>query len=160
MGLRSLLGKRLGTLLAAGAIATLWLFATIDDWGRDFRENHAEIRQDGSDPTLRPFESRRSTEELVEALKWAARRLGTWEYAGRAQDADTTLVSFVRRGRPFGLTSDVTLRIRDRGRWRMITGESRSRIGLGDLGQNPRNLRAILTELQAVLRNTQEGPRT
>jgi hypothetical protein len=142
-------------ILAAG-----WLFATVDDWSRDLEENHAEIRADSTDPDLQPLRSERSAADLAEALKWAARRIGTWEHIGTSQDGSLTVVTFVRRAWFLGPATDVTLRVEDRGRRRIITGESRSRHGFGDLGQNPRNLRRILEELHAVLQGTRHGPRT
>jgi hypothetical protein len=142
-------------LAAAG-----WLCATVDDWSRDLEENHAEIRADAVDPGLQPLRSERSAADLAEALTWAARRIGTWEHTGTSRDGTVTVVTFVRRAWFLGPATDVTLRVEDRGRRRVITGESRSRHGFGDLGQNPRNLRRILAEIEAVLQGTRQGPRT
>jgi hypothetical protein len=153
--LRRLVKPAVVVIVAAG-----WLGATVDDWSRDFEENHAEIGDDSTDPTLRPLRSERSAADLAEGLKWAARRIGTWELTGTSQDGNTTVVTFVRRAWFLGPATDVTLRIEDHGRRRVITGESRSRNGFGDLGQNPRNLRRILGELQAVLQGTRHGPLT
>ena len=73
------------------------------------------------------------------------------EIVGEASDGDSTLVMFVRTSRLFRFKDDITMRIEDQGRERVVTGESRSRVGKGDLGQNPRNLRRLMTELRAVL---------
>ena len=60
--------------------------------------------------------------------------------------------------RPFGLHDDVTLRIRDVGARRIVGGRSVSRLHIGDLGRNPRNLRKLLAEIDAVLDNAARDP--
>ena len=68
--------------IAMAIACGLFLFFYIDDWGRDFSTNHAEISVLSLDESLKPFESNRSTEELVEAVTWAAHRIRSWEYVG------------------------------------------------------------------------------
>ena len=58
---------------------------------------------------------------------------------------------FERTGRLWQVKDDIVLRLEERGAGCRLTGESRSRIEFGDLGQNPRNLRRILAELAVVL---------
>jgi len=131
--------------------AALFLYFYVDDWSRDFSSNHAEISALSLDESLLPLESYRSTEELVEAVTWAARRIRNWEYVGEVRDENTTRLIFVRTNRLLRFKDDITVRIEDRGDQRAVTGESRSRIDWGDLGRNPRNLRRLLEELRAVL---------
>jgi ABC-type molybdenum transport system ATPase subunit/photorepair protein PhrA len=133
------------------AVAAVVFVLYIDDWSRDFTTHHAEISELSSDETLRPLTSRRSTEEILEAVRWAGRRIRNWEYVGDAEDGDTTMVVFVRTNRLLRFKDDVTIRVQDRGNERVVVGESRSRLGIGDLGRNPRNLRRFLDELRGVL---------
>jgi hypothetical protein len=133
------------------AVAAVFFVLYIDDWGRDFTANHAEISDLSLDETLQPVTSQRSSEELVLAIKWAGRRIRSWEYIGDAEDDNATMIIFVRTNRILRFKDDITIRVEDRGRERVITGESRSRLGFGDLGRNPRNLRRILNELRGVL---------
>ena len=56
------------------------------------------------------------------------------------------------------LKDDIIIRIEDRGERCRVTGESRSRTSFGDLGQNPRNLRRIVTELFVVLEDHDSAP--
>jgi len=142
--------KRWKLLWIAGALL-LFAFVMIDDWRRDFTTYHAELRFDSPDPRLRSFVSERPTAELVVGLKWAARRIGSWEYVGTASEGKDTFVIFVRTDRILRLKDDVRMRVRDRGDDRVVAGESRARLGIGDLGRNPRNLHRILLELQDVL---------
>ena len=137
--------------IAMAIACGLFLFFYIDDWGRDFSTNHAEISVLSLDESLKPFESNRSTEELVEAVTWAAHRIRSWEYVGEVGDGKTTRLIFVRTNRLFRFKDDITVAIEDQGARRVVTAESRSRIGWGDLGRNPRNLRLLLAELRAVL---------
>jgi len=129
----------------------VFFFFYIDDWGRDFSTNHAEISALALDESLQPFESTRSAEELVEAVTWAARRIRSWEYIGEVGDGKTTRLIFVRTNRLLRFKDDITVAIEDQGNRRVVTAESRSRLGWGDLGRNPRNLRRLLEELRAVL---------
>ena len=136
---------------AALALLVFFSFFYVDDWSRDFTTNYAVISEFSADVGLQPLVSDRTAPELVEALRGAGGRIRNWQYTGETSDGETTLVTFVRTSRLFRFKDDITMRIDDRGRERVVTGESRSRIGKGDLGQNPRNLRRILAELRAVL---------
>lgn len=140
-------------IAAAIAAALLLVLAlTIDDWRRDFTGYSAEISFRSTDHTLKPFVSQRPVDDLVLALQWAAKRLGGWEYVGTAAEDRDTFVVFVHRGRVLRFVEDdVRMRVRDRGDDRVVTGESRSRWQVGDLGRNPRNLRRLLGEMQQVL---------
>lgn len=146
-------GRSRKLLWIAGAVV-LFLVVTIDDWRRDFTTNHAEIGSKATGPPPHAFVAHQSAADLVEALKWAARRIGSWEYVGTTAEGTDTLVLFVRTSKIFQLKNDVRMYVRDRGNSRLVFGESRSRWGAGDLGQNPRNLREILAELKSVLEGT------
>jgi hypothetical protein len=124
---------------------------SIDDWGRDFTTNHAEVSFDAQEPALRSFVSRRSTADLVTALQWGARRIGGWEFIGTAAEGQDTFVMFVRTSRIFRFKDDIKMRVRDKRTERVISGQSSSRFGKGDLGQNPRNLRRLMAETKDIL---------
>jgi len=140
-------------LLAAG------LGLGIEDWGRDFVARHARI-EEGSAHGLDPLVSARPTRELAIGLRWAGARIGNWEYIGQTSDSGTTLVVFVRTHRLLRMRDDVVMRIEDEGDRRVVTGESRGRMAVGDLGRNRRNLRRILTELRGVLQGAELRPAT
>ena len=142
-----------------GGAAVVFLFAmTIDDWGRDFTGTFAEISDDAPQPDLRPFASRRSSAELAEAVRWAARRIRDWEYVGDSTVDETTTLLFVRQGRVLRFKDDIMVRIEDRGAGRVLTATSKARSSWGDLGRNPRNLRRLLIELQDVLDGSSNDP--
>jgi hypothetical protein len=144
-------------LIGAGVV--LLLFAlSLDDWGRDFTGTFAEISADAPQEELRPFASRRSADELTEAVRWAAVRIKNWEYVGDTQVDQTTTLVFVRTSRILRFKDDIIVRIEDRGGERVVTAASKSRSSLGDLGRNPRNLRRLLIELQDVLDGSSNDP--
>jgi len=140
-------------LAVAGALAVIAaaLIVHIDDWTRDFVSYEAVIAADSGDSRLAPLVSDRPADDLALALRWAAFRIPDWELVGESTDGNTTLVLFVRTKRLLRLKDDIAIRIEDRGGRRVVTGESRSRLHIGDLGRNPRNLHRILTELRSVL---------
>jgi hypothetical protein len=135
--------------IAAIVLAGLWL--AIDDPGRDFTSNHAAIEADADDPGLRPRTLPGTTAEAIDVVRQAARRIKNWEYIGTARVGDVSTVVFERTSRVWRLKDDIVIRIEERGGRCRVTGESRSRHRFGDLGQNPRNLRRILAELDRVL---------
>jgi len=132
---------------ALGAFVVL----SVDDWGRDLTAHRAEISALSADPTLRPLSSSRPRADVVEAVRWAGRRIRNWEHRGEVENGDETLILFVRTNRLLRIKDDITIRVKDRGDRREVSGESVSRLPVGDLGRNPRNLRRLLVELRAVL---------
>jgi uncharacterized protein (DUF1499 family) len=133
------------------ALLALFLFGYIDDWSRDFTRNSAEISPDAEDPGLRPLVTRLSTDDAIEACVRAAGRIRTWEHIGEAGEGNVSLILFVRTSRVWKFKDDIIIVIENLGSKRMISGKSASRIGIGDLGQNPRNLKRFMAELRAVL---------
>ena len=152
-------GRRRWMRWLIGAAVVVFLFVvTIDDWGRDLTGTSAEISDDAPQPDLRPFASRRSSAELVEAVRWAALRIKDWEYVGDSTVDETTTLLFVRTSRILRFKDDIFVRIENRGSERVVTAASKSRSSLGDLGRNPRNLRRLLIELQDVLDGSSNDP--
>jgi uncharacterized protein (DUF1499 family) len=142
--------KKLLVPLCIGAALLVFLLFRVDDWSRDFTTHEAFISEDAEDPTLRAARLPLTTPEAAEAVRRAAGRIRNWEYVGEAADDDALRVIFVRTSRIWRFKDDVVIRIASDGGTRVISGESRSRIGIGDLGRNPRTLRRFLAELRDV----------
>jgi uncharacterized protein (DUF1499 family) len=51
----------------------------------------------------------------------------------------------------FRFKDDITVRVINRGSERVLAAKSRSRVGKGDLGQNPRNLKQLLEAVRTKL---------
>ena len=141
--------RHLLTGIAVGVLAAL--FVTIDDWSRDFTTNYVVMSESAQDPTLRPFIVEFPADELAQATRQAALRIKNWEFVGQAKMDNTTMVVFERTSRVWKFKDDIIIRVEDLNGRSRVSGESRSRLGYGDLGQNPRNLRRILSELQTIL---------
>ncbi len=112
--------------------------------------NVATLAPDSRLPELRPREHALGEEALLDALEEACRRLG-WEAhrdPGDQRVLRATVVTGLLRFR-----DDVVLRVEAGtapGTAR-VRGESRSRVGRGDLGANAHHLARLLAELDAVL---------
>ena len=65
-------------------------------------------------------------------------------------DTTTTLL-FTRTSALFKFVDDVRVRVEDKGDHRIVNVGSESRGGKGDLGQNPRNIRALLAAMKKRL---------
>ena len=141
-------------LLIAAGLAFVWLFFTVDDWGRDLVSHEAAIVESAEDPGLRPLTTTRTSLEMTEAVKMAARRIRNWHYVGDATEGNSHVLFFVRTNRLLRLKDDVTIRIEDTGPRRQVTGASVGRLAIGDLGRNPRNLRRLFDELRLVLQGS------
>lgn len=143
--------KRRNRLLVVVAAIAVFLFVFVEDWGRDFTEWESSIASGSPDSTLRPLVSDRPANQMLEGVKMAASRIRNWEYVGDAVDGNVTQIFFVRTNRILRVKDDVTIRIEDRGKGTIVSGESRARLELGDLGRNRRNLRRFMSELSIVL---------
>lgn len=135
----------------------------IDDWSRDLSTNTAATAPDHKDDRLRPLEINEDETRIREALD--AFILGTkaWTIVNekplpadsplREQvSGEPTTVHLVHRSSLMGYKDDVWLVIEDldsgvESERVRLNGDSRSRIGKGDLGQNPRNLDELLRSL-------------
>ena len=142
--------KKVTVPLGIAVALVLFLLFHVDDWSRDFTTNEAFIEEHSADPSLRAVRLPLTAPQAAEAVRRAAGRIRNWEYVGEAADGDAVLLIFVRTSRIWRFKDDVVIRVaHDKGA-QLITGESRSRIGIGDLGQNPRTLRRFLAELRDV----------
>lgn len=137
--------KMVGLLLAILAIGVVPVVLQVDDWGRDLTTHVAATEPEAEDPRLRPFRTARSTEDVAGLVRETAEGLDGWEVAEETSpDPGSLTIHLVRTSTLFGFADDVEVRILDRGFFRLVEAESRSRVGKGDLGQNPRNLKALL----------------
>jgi len=109
----------------------------VDDWGRDLRTNVAETDPDAADPLLRPLTSEASLDDVASAVRLAVAELPRWKLDGEAIEAGTHTLRCVRTTPVFRFKDDVVVSIEDRGAVRVVSVISRSRVGKGDLGQNP-----------------------
>lgn len=141
-------------LLGVGAIVFVLVVAvalTVDDWSRDLVTNHAATDERASDPVLRPIRAQSGVAELAAVVVESAQALPKWSVASQEVDPATATIRLVRTTPLWRFRDDITVRITADADESVIAAESRSRVGKGDLGQNPRNLRELLTEVRERL---------
>ncbi len=138
----------LAALALAGGIA---LVASVDDWSRDLSTNRAATDERATDPALRPIHASQSIEELAELVVSAAGSLPNWSVQSKTIAGGSATVHLVRTTPLWRFRDDITVQIASDGQQRTIEAVSQSRVGKGDLGQNPRNLRELLAEIRRRL---------
>jgi uncharacterized protein (DUF1499 family) len=139
--------------IAAALLLVLVVFvaAQVEDWSRDLTTNFAATADDAADERLRPVEASLSPAELAEQVEAAAQTLKNWRRESRQEAAGAIDLHFVRTTPALRFRDDIRVRIEPRAGGSRLTAQSRSRIGKGDLGQNPRNLRELLGAVRTRL---------
>jgi uncharacterized protein (DUF1499 family) len=133
------------------ALPVVAVLVQVDDFGRDFTTNWAETSWAASDTLLRPVSVARTVGEAAEMVKDAARSLTRWEFLTEETSGAAVVIRYVRTSALFRFKDDITVRVEDDGSRRLVTVQSQSRIGRGDLGQNPRNIKELLAAVRRLL---------
>jgi uncharacterized protein (DUF1499 family) len=131
--------------LLAGAVALVWAYAT---WPFI---NDVETGKTPEYPDLRPKLYASSEATVAKAAEEAIAHLPRWTIVGSGRGVAGHSIQALAATRTFRFKSDVTIRIRREGSWTYVNVRSKSRIGKGDFGQNARNIREFLEELDRVL---------
>jgi len=148
----------LSIVAAVALLLAVALFALVDDWSRDLTTNFAATAADHDDPWLRPLVTQQSSKQVVAAVQQFAQQKPLWSFAGQQQGAEgTTMLRLVRTTGVLRFRDDITVTLQPSSRGLQIWAESRSRIGNGDFGQNPRNLRELMIALNAALADLPEA---
>jgi uncharacterized protein (DUF1499 family) len=135
-------------LIVLGAIV---LSSTVDNWERDLTTNYARTIEKERNPRLRPIKTNKLIPDVVEIVVAAAKGLPNWELVEKSPDDREYRLHFVRTTRLWRFRDDVRVRLIPTPDGTYLTAESQSRIGRGDLGQNPRNLVELLDKLRPQL---------
>lgn len=146
-------GKRYRWLLVLAIVASIMIgiVARLENWKRDLTTNHARLDANASDPLLRPLVVPTSPEQLADRVQQSVSKLSRWSLESREQLAEGMQLHFTRRTRLFRFVDDIYVRLSRVEGGTRLDAESRSRVGKGDLGQNPRNLRELTQELSQGL---------
>lgn len=143
-------------ILLLGLLPLVWLFLTIDDWKRDFATNVAQTSEESSAPELRPQRTKLSSAVAADQIAGWAESENRWEFVDSELGSDGLLTLHLVRTTPlmrfkddiyvrlFADPIDPTLTV--------VSAESRSRVGKGDLGQNPRNLKELMRGIAPALK--------
>jgi len=125
----------------------------VEDWRRDLTTNWAVTAEDAADVRLRPIEADLPAVELARLVETAAAALPNWRLESRQETGDSIELHFARTTRLLRFADDIRVHIVAGGGGARLTAESRSRVGKGDLGQNPRNLRELLGAVRESLKD-------
>ena len=143
------------SVIIAGIVLTVLVIIClqVDDWSRDWTTNYAETHPDAKDVNLRPIESERTVAELCDLVVDAMKDKTRWEVISKKQVAPTLIeIKLVHKSFLLGFKDDVTVEIVAQGQeGSILYVESQSRIGKGDLGQNPRNIKELVGLIRAAL---------
>lgn len=158
----------LGTIALVITVAIVAkVILTVDDWQRDWSHNNAELRRDASKESLRPFDLAATPDAVAgQITDWASMQ-ARWDVIDRTDvngyvqlhlTRTTPWMRFVddihvelsplplpspgNGDSPDDLAANTTRRTR-------VHARSQSRVGKGDLGQNPRNLIELTDFLRA-----------
>lgn len=129
-------------------LVTLWIFSYIEDWSRDLTTNVAETSPNAKDERLRTRRLAGSMDELEQKLKTIADSKPLWTY-DRTENVNesTRKIHLVRTTSLMRYKDDIIVTLKRDGEETVLDVYSKSRIGKGDLGQNPKNIRELLAYL-------------
>lgn len=135
------------TVVATAAIL-VW---QVDDWGRDLTTNVASTHSQSDDLALHPVRATCPLDEAAAAVMQAVSRLPRWTGGETSRDEDAVRLEFVRTTPLMRYKDDVTVLVESDGEGSVVSATSRSRVGRGDLGQNPRNLKELIRAVRQEL---------
>lgn len=113
--------------------------------------NDVETGRTPEYPELRVREFRTAEVTVAKAARRTVERLPRWTFVGEGKGPGGIEIQAVARTRVFRFKDDVTIRIRRAGGMTSLSVRSKSRVGKWDFGQNARNIREFLRELDQEL---------
>lgn len=133
------------------AVILLSIFSRIDNWKRDLTTNFARLDAASSDADLRPLQVERSPEAVAESIEAWVDTTGNWQVISRRPLDRGVEMELTRTTALMRFTDDVKVNLDSKDGGTYVRAQSQSRIGKGDLGQNPRNLKELTTGIKAGL---------
>lgn len=137
-------------LLAASSLPVLWILFLVEDWKRDLTTNIATTDATAEDPARRPLESPLPPEAQAARIVRFVEANRNWKVASiePASSEGTIRLHLIRTTTLLRFKDDVHVVLTSTPRGgSVLEATSRSRVGKGDLGQNPRNLRELIQTL-------------
>ncbi len=146
-------------VLAIVGIVLAVILSRVDDWSRDFSMNFA--RTDESSVDLKPLRMEGTPTQARDRVRRSVADLRNWQWIDETKSdaADAHIVvNLVRQTALFRFRDDIQVSIvaepaaaagGNSSPRVVINMVSRSRLGKGDLGQNPRNLKELIKKIKA-----------
>jgi uncharacterized protein (DUF1499 family) len=127
--------------LAVIASVSLWIFSYIDDWSRDLTQNAATTHDTEGRPWMSALTLSETPEKVAQTLQTIGNDKPIWSVETvETQDTGETQVHLIRKTALLGFIDDIHANLVPVDTGTRVDVSSQSRIGKGDLGQNPRNI--------------------
>ena len=128
-------------------VILLSVFSRIDNWKRDLTTNQARLSENAADEQLRPPLVFGTPREVAERIARWTDEQGRWKLVSQQKIEQGVEMKLTRTTSIMRFTDDVDVFLRAEGDATRVQAQSQSRIGKGDLGQNPRNLKELVAHL-------------
>jgi hypothetical protein len=139
-------------VLASVLVPIFLVVMQVDDWKRDWTTNHAALEASAENPDLRPQKLSGTVDEVADAIARWVDSNSAWNWESSRGGADRQTIQLTRTTRVFRFVDDVTVTLTAEDEPSVtLHAESQSRVGKGDLGQNPRNLIALVRGVRQQL---------
>lgn len=115
------------------------------------RLNDVETGRTPEYPDLTPRKYAAGEAQVVSAVKDAMARLPGWTLVGSGRGPGGSALTAVRTTRLLRFKDDVSVKVQRQSGTTRVSVRSRSRLGKLDFGQNARNIRELLAELDRQL---------
>lgn len=126
----------------------LSVFSRIDNWKRDLTTNQARLVADAPDEQLRPHMVTGTPAEVAGRITAWVQQQGRWQFVSQADISEGVELKLTRTTPIMRFTDDIVVVLRTEGDLTRVQAQSQSRVGKGDLGQNPRNLKELVGYLK------------
>ncbi|WP_372898123.1 DUF1499 domain-containing protein [Stieleria sp.] len=151
----------LGVALAITVAIIGSVVLRIDDWGRDWTQNRAALDPAAPRPELRPVELDGSVQDAADRIRQWTETNSKWDWVSEEQaGGDRRRIQLTRTTPVMKFVDDIEVELTAHPAGQDATSQdatsqsvivnatSQSRVGKGDLGQNPRNLIELTTALR------------
>ena len=123
------------------------VFSRIDNWKRDLTTNHARLTDDAADEQLRPPRVSGTPAEVADRIAAWVESQARWSLVNQKTLDEGLEMNLIRVTPIMRFTDDITVILRNEKEGTRVKATSQSRVGKGDLGQNPRNLKELVNFL-------------
>lgn len=147
-------GKLLVGVAAVVIIGVTIALLQVDDWSRDLTDWRAATQEEADDELLRPISVSLPVERVSELVRETAMQLPRWSSLNEdSRDDSLHTMTFQRRRWLVGIVDTITVSLNEdeASDTTIVEVFSESEVHWGDLGQNPRNIKELSSELRAKL---------
>ncbi len=126
--------------------------AQVDDWSRDLDQNRASTSTTGENAIAPMTVSESSTSKVESLIKEAISDLPKWKFIDsnieESGSTESPEINLTRTTSLFQFVDDVQIKLEISDGNTILNVTSQSRVGKGDLGQNPRNIKELFSAIK------------